>query len=80
GDLFGDNSVKMEVSNQGPPTPDRMLTRASNASRSLGKRIVKPSSYLLSSYMTKKTKVVSKITWLEFSIENSLFSMQGDKM
>ncbi|GKA41719.1 hypothetical protein Tco_0734379 [Tanacetum coccineum] len=77
GDLFGDNSVKMEVSNQGPPTPDRMLTRASNASRSMGKRIVKPSSYLLSPYMNKKTKVVSKITWLEFSIENSLFAMQA---
>ncbi|GKC34926.1 hypothetical protein Tco_1047310, partial [Tanacetum coccineum] len=48
GDLFGDNSVKMEVSNKGPPTSDRMPTRASNASASPGKQIVKPSSYLLS--------------------------------
>ncbi|GJZ57435.1 hypothetical protein Tco_0612929 [Tanacetum coccineum] len=80
GDLFGDNFVRMEVSNQGPPTPDRMPTRASNASANLGKRIVKPSSYLLSPYMNKKTKVVPRITRLEFSIGNSLFAMQGDKM
>ncbi|GKA75974.1 hypothetical protein Tco_0782352 [Tanacetum coccineum] len=37
GDLFCDNSVRMEVSNQGPPTPDRMPTRASNANASPGK-------------------------------------------
>ncbi|GJW80736.1 ulp1 protease family, C-terminal catalytic domain-containing protein [Tanacetum coccineum] len=81
GDLFGDNSsVRMELSNQGPPTPDRMPTRASNASASPGKRIVKPSSYLLSTYMNKKTKVVLKITRLEFIIGNSLFAMQGDKI
>ncbi|GKE94246.1 hypothetical protein Tco_1579101 [Tanacetum coccineum] len=31
-DLFGDNSsVRMKLSNQGPLTPDRMPTRASNA-------------------------------------------------
>nr|GEV35027.1 hypothetical protein [Tanacetum cinerariifolium] len=48
GDLFGDNYVKMKVLNQGLPTPDRMPTCASNASASPGKRIVKPSSYLLS--------------------------------
>ncbi|GJZ16282.1 reverse transcriptase domain-containing protein [Tanacetum coccineum] len=80
GDLFGDNSVRMEVSNQGPPTPDRMPTRASNASASLGKRIVKPSSYLLSPYMNNKTKVVPKIKRSEFSIGNNLFVMQGDKI
>ncbi|GJQ98157.1 ulp1 protease family, C-terminal catalytic domain-containing protein [Tanacetum coccineum] len=80
GDLFGDNSVRMEVSNQGSPTPDRIPARASNASASPGKRIVKPSSYLLSPYMNKKTKVVPKITRLEFSIGNSLFAMQGDKI
>ncbi|GJU84675.1 hypothetical protein Tco_1292221 [Tanacetum coccineum] len=39
GDLFGDNSVRREVSNQGPPTPDRLPNRASHASVSLGKRI-----------------------------------------
>ncbi|GKD06126.1 hypothetical protein Tco_1181100, partial [Tanacetum coccineum] len=70
-DLFGDNSVRKEVSNQGPLTPDRMPTRASNASASLGKRIVKLSSYLLSPYMNKKTKVVPKITTLKFSIRNT---------
>nr|GEV35024.1 hypothetical protein [Tanacetum cinerariifolium] len=80
GDLFGDNYVRMEVLKQGLPTPDRMPTRASNASASPGKRIVKPSSYLLSSYMNKKTKVVPKITRLEFSIGNSLFAMQGDNI
>ncbi|GKC29253.1 hypothetical protein Tco_1036547 [Tanacetum coccineum] len=81
GDLFSDNSsVRMELSNQGPPTKDRMPTRTSNANTSLGKRIVKPSSYLLSPYMNKKTKVVSKITRLEFIIGNNLFAMQGDKM
>ncbi|GKE82324.1 hypothetical protein Tco_1552324, partial [Tanacetum coccineum] len=74
-DLFGDNSVRMEVSNQGPLTPDRMPTRASNASVSPGKQMVKLSSYLLSPYMNKKTKVVPKITRLKFSIRNSLFAM-----
>nr|GEY18829.1 hypothetical protein [Tanacetum cinerariifolium] len=80
GDLFGDNSVRMEVSNQGSPTPDIMSTRASNASASPGRRIVKPSSYLLSPYINKKTKVVSKITRIEFSVGNSLFAMQGDNI
>nr|GEV94647.1 hypothetical protein [Tanacetum cinerariifolium] len=79
GDLFGDNSLRMEVSNQGPPTLDRMPTHDSNASASPRKRIVKPSSYLLSPYMNKKTKLVPKITRLKFSIGNSLFAMQGDK-
>nr|GEZ47782.1 hypothetical protein [Tanacetum cinerariifolium] len=44
------------------------------------KRVVKPSSYLLSPYMNKKTNVVPKITRLEFILGNSLFAMQGDKM
>ncbi|GJV94833.1 hypothetical protein Tco_1546410 [Tanacetum coccineum] len=80
GDLFGQNLVTMEVLNQGPLTPDRMPTRASKVSPSPEKRIVKPSSYLLSPYMNKKTKVVPKITRLEFIIGNSLLAMQGDKM
>ncbi|GJX36411.1 pentatricopeptide repeat-containing protein [Tanacetum coccineum] len=80
GDLFGDNSVRREVSNQGPPTPDRLPNRASHASAGPGKRIVKPSSYLLSPYMNQRTKVVPKITKLEFIIGNSLFAMQGDKI
>nr|GEW88438.1 hypothetical protein [Tanacetum cinerariifolium] len=80
GDLFGDNYMRMEVSNQGLPTPDRMPTRASNVSTSPGKRIVKPSSYFLFPYMNKKTKVVPKITRMEFSVGNSLFAMLGDKI
>ncbi|GKB52723.1 hypothetical protein Tco_0903476, partial [Tanacetum coccineum] len=48
GDLFGKKLVTIEVLNQGPLTPDRMPTRASKASPSPEKRIVKPSSYLLS--------------------------------
>ncbi|GJV48366.1 ulp1 protease family, C-terminal catalytic domain-containing protein [Tanacetum coccineum] len=80
GDLFGDNSVRREVSNQGPPTPDRLPNRVSHASAGPGKRIVKPSSYLLSPYMNERTKVVPKITKLEFIIGNSLFAMQGDKI
>ncbi|GJX02312.1 hypothetical protein Tco_0186225 [Tanacetum coccineum] len=80
GDLFGQNYVRMGVLNQGPLTPGRMPTRASNVKPSPNKRIVKPSSYLLSSYMNKKTKVVPKITRLEFTIGNSLFAMQGDKI
>nr|GEV45322.1 hypothetical protein [Tanacetum cinerariifolium] len=61
-------------------TPDRMGTRASKVSLIPKKWIVKPSSYLLSPYMNKKTKVVPKITRLEFTIGNYLFAMQGDKM
>ncbi|GKC06850.1 hypothetical protein Tco_0998460 [Tanacetum coccineum] len=80
GEIIDAITDEMELSNQGPPTPDRMPTRASNASASPGKRIVKPSSYLLSTYMNKKTKVVLKITRLEFIIGNSLFAMQGDKI
>nr|GEW70800.1 hypothetical protein [Tanacetum cinerariifolium] len=69
-----------DENDDGPPTPDRMPTHASNANANPGKGIVKPSSYLLSSYMNKKTKVVPKVTRLEFSIGNSLFAMQGDKI
>nr|GEZ98297.1 ulp1 protease family, C-terminal catalytic domain-containing protein [Tanacetum cinerariifolium] len=79
GDLFGDNSVTMEVMNEGLLTPKRMLTSVSNVSLSPEKRIVKPSCYLLSPYMNKKTKVVPKIKRLEFILGNSLFAMEGDK-
>nr|GEV74119.1 hypothetical protein [Tanacetum cinerariifolium] len=78
-DLFGQNLVIMEVLNQGPFTPDRMPTRASKVSPSSEKRVVKPSFYLLSSYMNKKKKV-PKFTRMEFIVGNSLFAMQGDKM
>nr|GEY49802.1 hypothetical protein [Tanacetum cinerariifolium]GEY66206.1 hypothetical protein [Tanacetum cinerariifolium] len=77
GDLFGDNSATLEAMNQ-EITPEKLPTQ--KASPSPKKRAVKPSSYLLSLYMNKKTNVVLKITRLEFILENSLFAMQGDKM
>nr|GEV85559.1 ulp1 protease family, C-terminal catalytic domain-containing protein [Tanacetum cinerariifolium] len=80
GDLFGENLARMELLNQGPLTPENIPTRVSNVSLSPKKRDVKPSSYLLSPYMNKKTKVVPKITRLEFILRNSLFAMQGDKI
>ncbi|GJT65959.1 hypothetical protein Tco_1017439 [Tanacetum coccineum] len=80
GDLFCENLGRMEVLNQGPLTPERMPTHASNVSPNPKKRVVKPSSYMLSPYMNKKTKVVPKITRLEFILGNSLFAMQGNKM
>nr|GEU75851.1 hypothetical protein [Tanacetum cinerariifolium] len=55
GDLFGDNSVTMEVMNQGLLTPKIMLSSVSNVSPSPEERIVKPSCYMLSPYMSKKT-------------------------
>ncbi|GKE94763.1 hypothetical protein Tco_1579618, partial [Tanacetum coccineum] len=80
GDLFGDNSVTNEVMNQGLLTSEIMFTSVSNVSPSPEKRIVKPSCYLLSLYMNKKTKVVPKIKRLEFILGNSLFTMEGDKI
>nr|GEU90786.1 hypothetical protein [Tanacetum cinerariifolium] len=80
GDLFGDNSLIMEVMNQGLLTPKRMLTSVSNVMPSPEKRIVKPSCYLLSPYMNKKKKVVPKIKRLEFILGNILFAMEGDKI
>ncbi|GJS18029.1 hypothetical protein Tco_0412501 [Tanacetum coccineum] len=77
GDLFGDNSTTLEAMNQ-EITPEKLPTQ--KASPNPKKRVVKPSSYLLSPYMNKKTKVVPKITRLEFILRNSLFAMPGDKM
>ncbi|GJU73155.1 hypothetical protein Tco_1264560 [Tanacetum coccineum] len=77
-DSNGNNDEELNDDNDdGPPTPDRMPIRASNASASLGKRIVKPSSYILSPYMNNKTKVVPKIKRLEFSIGNRVCSYAG---
>nr|GEW70449.1 hypothetical protein [Tanacetum cinerariifolium] len=76
-DLFGDNSATLEAMNQ-EITPEKLPTQ--KGSPSPKKRAVKPSSYLLSSYMNKKTNVVPKITRLEFILGNSLFAMQGDKI
>nr|GEW61021.1 PH-interacting protein [Tanacetum cinerariifolium] len=69
-----------KVVNACPVTPERMPTHLSKLSPSPRKRMVKPSSYLLSPYMNKKTNFFSKITKLEFIMGNSLFAMQGDKM
>ncbi|GJU70264.1 hypothetical protein Tco_1256523 [Tanacetum coccineum] len=77
GDLFGDNSATLEAMNQ-EITPEKLPTQ--KASPSPKKRDVKPSSYLLSPYMNKKTNVVPKITRLEFILGNSLFAMQGNKI
>nr|GEU39144.1 hypothetical protein [Tanacetum cinerariifolium] len=73
-------SGRMEVLNQGPLNPKRMPTRASNVCPNPRKRVLKPSSYLLSPYMNKKTKVVPKITSLKFILGNSLFVTQGDNI
>nr|GEW66545.1 hypothetical protein [Tanacetum cinerariifolium] len=77
GDLFGNNSATLEAMNQ-EITPEKLPTQ--EGSPSPKKRAVKPSSYLLSPYMNKKTNVVPKITRLEFILGNSLFAMQGDKI
>nr|GEW06372.1 hypothetical protein [Tanacetum cinerariifolium] len=77
GDLFGDNSATLEAMNQ-EITPEKLPTQ--KGSPSPKKRVMKPSSYLLSPYMNKKTNVVPIITRLEFILGNSLFVMQGDKI
>ncbi|GJR89288.1 ulp1 protease family, C-terminal catalytic domain-containing protein [Tanacetum coccineum] len=74
GDLFGDDSATRELMNQGPVTPERTPTQ--KASPIHKKRVVKPSPYILSPYMNKKTNVVPKITRLEFILGNSVFAMQ----
>ncbi|PWA46455.1 hypothetical protein CTI12_AA511600 [Artemisia annua] len=84
GDTF-DKGAREElvVPNAGPATPERVATHASKGSPKIilpEKRVLKPSSFLCSPYMNKKTKVVPRITKVEFMVGNSLFSMQGDKM
>ena len=67
----------------GPRTPEGMVTRVSKGSPhspNLKKRVVKPSSYLCSPYMNKKTVVITNIQKLEFKLGNSLFAMQGEKL
>ena len=76
-------NLNVVVPNQGPSTPERVATRASNVSPEVvlpEKRAVKPSPFLCSPYMNQKTKIVPNITMVEFIVGNSLFSMQGDKM
>ncbi|GKC97566.1 hypothetical protein Tco_1167841 [Tanacetum coccineum] len=64
--------VRMEESDAVPVIPERLATRVSKLSHSPEKQRVKPSSYLLSPYMNKTTKVLPKITRLEFIVGNSL--------
>nr|GFA82573.1 ulp1 protease family, C-terminal catalytic domain-containing protein [Tanacetum cinerariifolium] len=77
GDIFGDKSATLKAMNQ-EITPEKLPTQ--KASHIPKKRAVKPSSFLLSPYMNKKTNDVPKITRLEFILGNSLFAMQGDKI
>ncbi|GKD10194.1 hypothetical protein Tco_1189879, partial [Tanacetum coccineum] len=63
-DAINEYFLRMEESDAGPVTPDRLATRVSKLSPSREKRMVKPSPYLLSPYMNKKTKVLPKITRL----------------
>nr|GEW24657.1 hypothetical protein [Tanacetum cinerariifolium] len=57
-----------------PQTPQRVVTRSSP-----NKRIVKPPTYLTSSYINKRKKVTFLIKRFEFVLGNSLFAMQDDK-
>ena len=61
-------------------TPEKSKTHASHLSPIHEKRLVKPSAFLLSPYMHKKTKVLPRICMLEFMLGNSLFAMQGETM
>ncbi|GJT55552.1 hypothetical protein Tco_0990606 [Tanacetum coccineum] len=80
GDALDAVAEDMRRNNEGTVTPERLVTRHSKASPSPNKRMVKPSSYLLSPYMNKKTKVLPKINRSEFMIGTSLFAMQRDKI
>ena len=74
---------ELVVTNAGPGTPERVATRVSKGSPEIilpEKRVAKPSSFLCSPYMNKKTKVVPRMTRVEFMVGNGLFCMQGDKM
>ncbi|PWA81463.1 F-box associated domain, type 1 [Artemisia annua] len=70
----------MGVGISGAINPHNIATRASDVSPSPVKRLVKPSSYLLSSYMNKKTKVKLKMTRPEWMLGNSIFAMRGEKL
>nr|GEX37888.1 copia protein [Tanacetum cinerariifolium] len=59
GDALGainEDILRMEESDASPVTPEILATRVSKLSPSPEKQRVKPSSYLLSPYMNKKTK------------------------
>ncbi|GJT46162.1 hypothetical protein Tco_0954877 [Tanacetum coccineum] len=65
-DAIDEDILRMEESDAGPVTPERLTTRPSPE-----KRRVNPSPYLLSPYMNKKMKVLPKITRMEFIVKNS---------
>ncbi|PWA74618.1 hypothetical protein CTI12_AA249350 [Artemisia annua] len=58
-------------------TPEKMGTCASHESPINEKRLVKPSSYLLSPYMNKKTKILPKISKPEFILGNIFETNSG---
>ncbi|PWA46524.1 hypothetical protein CTI12_AA507870 [Artemisia annua] len=64
----------------GASNPHNIATRASDVSPSPVKHLVKPSSYLLSPYMNKKTRVELKMTRPEWMLGNSIFAMRGEKL
>ncbi|PWA41699.1 hypothetical protein CTI12_AA551450 [Artemisia annua] len=70
----------MGVGIPGAINPHNITTRASDVSPSPVKRLVKPSSYLLSPYMNKKTRVELKMTRPEWMLGNSIFAMRGEKL
>ncbi|PWA41581.1 hypothetical protein CTI12_AA549620 [Artemisia annua] len=70
----------MGVGIPGAINPHNIATRAYDVSPSPVKRLVKPSFYLLSPYMNKKTKVEFKMTRLEWMLGNSIFAMRGEKL
>ncbi|GJZ11370.1 hypothetical protein Tco_0546129, partial [Tanacetum coccineum] len=80
GDALDAVAEDMRRNNEGTITPKILVTRHSKASPSPNKLMVKPSSYILSPYMNKKTKVLPKINRTEFMIGASLFAMQRDKI
>ncbi|GJT74426.1 hypothetical protein Tco_1041151 [Tanacetum coccineum] len=73
GDLFGDNTVRKEVSNQGPPTPDRLPNRASHASVSLGKRIFE------SHVIQFESHVIQKENHMRFKTESHVIQTHSGK-
>ncbi|GJT74110.1 hypothetical protein Tco_1040835 [Tanacetum coccineum] len=66
---------KIPVDVHYPETAEGRVTRSSPK-----KRISKPSAYLSSPYMNKKTVLIAQVKRLEFVLGNSVFAMQGDTL
>ncbi|GJU08363.1 ulp1 protease family, C-terminal catalytic domain-containing protein [Tanacetum coccineum] len=67
--------LKVPVDVHRPKTAEGRVTCSSPK-----KRISKPSAYLSSPYMNKKTVVIAQVKRLEFVLGNSVFAMQGDTL